>query len=168
VSGYTDKIPVFQNTVYAPVVSVKKGGQRVPSDEAAIVFLLSRYCHAMDRASVADLLDCFAADGVFAYYPAGAAEPLFRLEGGAAIEGWFGEHRARTPLGTQTHVTVNPSVVVDGDGATATSTFLSLRAQDGGIVVASTGRYADRLERGADGRWRFAERVTHGDMPRPA
>jgi uncharacterized protein (TIGR02246 family) len=139
----------------------------VPSDEASVLFLFSRYCHAMDGDDAAAVLDCFADDGVFAYFAAGAAEPHFRLQGSAAIEEWFGQHRARTPLGTQTHVTVNPAIEIRGDTAEAVSTYLSLRAHDGGIAVASTGRYVDRLARGADGRWRFAERVSRGEMPRP-
>jgi hypothetical protein len=67
-----------------------------------------------------------------------------------------------------THVTVNAQVEVDGDAAEVASTYVSLRARDGGIVVGSTGRYADRAVRGADGRWRLTERVCRGDMPRPS
>jgi ketosteroid isomerase-like protein len=140
----------------------------VTSDEAAVLSLLGRYAHAMDGDDPGALLDCFEDDGVFTYYAAGAAEPSIRLQGRPAIEQWFGEHRAGTPLGTQTHVTVNPSIIVDGDTAEAASTYISLRGHEGGIAVASTGRYADRLARGGDGRWRLVERVTRGDMPRPA
>jgi ketosteroid isomerase-like protein len=136
-------------------------------DAESVHSLLSRYCHAMDGDDVGALLACFTDDAVFAYYPAGADDPLFRLRGHEELAAWFAEHRGRTPLGSQTHVTVNPNVELEGDRGVATSTFLSLRAKDGGIVVASTGRYEDRLERGADGRWRLAERVTRGDMPRP-
>jgi uncharacterized protein (TIGR02246 family) len=137
------------------------------SDEAAVLSLLGRYCHAMDADDPAAVLDCFTEDGVFAYFALGAAEPLLRLEGRDAIASWFADHRASTPLGAMTHVTVNPQLEVDGDTATAASTYVSLRARDGGIVVGSTGRYADRAARGADGRWRLVERVCHADMPRP-
>jgi ketosteroid isomerase-like protein len=136
--------------------------------EASVVSLLSRYCHAMDGDDGEAVLDCFTEEGVFAYFLPDADEPVFRLQGRAAIAEWFAGHRARTPLGTQTHVTVNPAVDLDGDIGEATSTFLSLRAHEGGIAVASTGRYEDRVQRGPDGRWRFVERVTIGDMPRPA
>jgi uncharacterized protein (TIGR02246 family) len=152
----------------ASAQSRKKETLTVASDEAAVLFLLSRYAHAVDGDDPEALLDCFADDGVFIYYASGASEPFFRLEGRSAIGAWFAEHRAGTPLGTQTHVTVNPSIVVAGDSADATSTFISLRAQEGGIGVASTGRYVDRLARDADGQWRLVERVTRGDMPRPS
>ena len=137
------------------------------SDEAAVLSLLGRYCHAMDGEDLAAVLDCFAEDGVFAYYALGANEPLLRYQGHAEIAAWFADHRAKTPLGAMTHVTVNPSIEVAGMEATVASTYVSLRARDGGIVVGSTGRYADRAVRGADGRWRLAERISHADMPRP-
>jgi ketosteroid isomerase-like protein len=137
------------------------------SDEAAVLSLLGRYCHALDGDDLAAVLDCFTEDGVFAYFALGAAEPLLRFEGHAEIAAWFADHRSKTPLGAMTHVTVNPSIELDGDEATAASTYVSLRARDGGIVVGSTGRYADRAARGADGRWRLAERLSHADMPRP-
>jgi hypothetical protein len=64
------------------------------------------------------------------------------------------------------HVTVHPHVEVDGDEANATSWFVSIRTNDSGPYITSTGAYEDRLVRGAEGAWRFAERVCIADLPR--
>jgi SnoaL-like domain len=70
------------------------------------------------------------------------------------------------PPGTMNHTTVHPRVTVNGDHAEASSRFVSIRSREDGLFVASTGSYQDKLVRCEDGRWRFAERHSVGDMPR--
>lgn len=130
-----------------------------------IVALLGRYCHAMDGASPAAVLDCFTPSGEFVYYPTGAESPVFRLAGHDEIGEWFTGHRDGTPIGSQTHVTVNPVIdVVGPDRAEVVSTFLSLRSAGGSIIVASTGRHLDEVALGDDGKWRFVRRVARGEL----
>jgi hypothetical protein len=139
----------------------------VSSDEAAVFNLMGRYCHAMDDPDQAAVLDCFTEDGAFVYYKtAEDDEPLFRADGHDGIGAWFVHHRATTPFGAMTHVTVNIQVEIDGDEGRAVSTYTSLRARDGGIAIGSTGRNHDHVVRGTDGVWRIKERVCRGDMPR--
>jgi hypothetical protein len=138
------------------------------SNEIEVLSLLGRYCHAMDGDDPAALLDCFAADGVFRYYAAGAAEPELDLRGHQALAAWFAQHRERTPIGSQTHVTVNAAISIREAAADVRATYLSVReSADGGIEISATGTYHDRVavdER--DGRWRFVERVCRAFMPR--
>jgi SnoaL-like protein len=138
------------------------------SSECAVLSLLGRYCRAMDGADVEALLDCFTPDGVFRYFAPGADEPMLDYAGRAELSGWFAEHRAGTPIGSQTHVTVNASVALSGLEGRADSTYLSVReAAGGGIAITATGTYADRIVRGEDGQWRLAERTCRAFMPRP-
>jgi hypothetical protein len=137
------------------------------SSESDVLSLLGRYCHAMDGTEVDALLDCFTPDGAFRYYAPGAQEALLDYAGRAELALWFAEHRAGTPIGTQTHVTVNASISVRGAEAEVNSTYLSVReGAEGAIAITATGTYADRVTRGGDGTWRFAARVCRGFMPR--
>lgn len=135
--------------------------------ESDVRSLLSRYCHAMDGDDVQALLDCFTADGGFRYFAVGEQEPMLDYRGHEQLAAWFAEHRESTPIGSQTHVTVNPDVAVDGSEGEVHSTYLSVReGPEGGIVITATGRYHDRVTRGDDGRWRFADRICQAFMPR--
>jgi hypothetical protein len=136
------------------------------SDEIEVLSLLGRYCRAMDGPDVSRLLDCYTHDGVFQYYAADADEPLLDLHGHEQLTEWFAHHRETTPIGSQTHVSVNPSIAVDGSTASASSTYLSVREAPGGaIVITATGTNADRIVL-EDGRARFAERICRAFMPR--
>lgn len=137
------------------------------SNENEVLSLLGRFCHAMDGDDVDALLDCFTGDGVFRYYAPGAAEPELDLHGSDELARWFAEHRERTPIGSQTHVTVNPAISINGATADVTATYLSVRESPyGGIVISATGTYRDRVAQDHGGTWRFVERVCRGFMPR--
>jgi hypothetical protein len=138
----------------------------VPS-ETAVLSLLGAYCRAMDGPAVQPLLDCFTPDGSFRYYAVGTDEPMMHHRGTAELRAWFAEHRVANPIGSQTHVTVNPSVTVAEDEASAVSTYLSVReSASGAIVITATGTYTDRIVRVADRDWRFADRICRAFMPR--
>jgi hypothetical protein len=137
------------------------------SHENEVLSLLGRYCHAMDGEDVDALLDCFTADGVFRYFGVAGEEPELDLRGHEELARWFAGHRERTPIGSQTHVTVNPAIALNGTSADVAATYLSVReSPDGGIVITATGTYRDRIVMDGDGRWRFAERVCRAFMPR--
>jgi hypothetical protein len=135
------------------------------SDEADVLSLLGRYCHAADGEDIDALLDCYVPGGVFLYYRRGGDAPLLDRRGHDQLAQWFAGHRAATPIGSQTHVTVNPSITIEGDRGGARSTYLSVRKlEGGGIAITATGTYDDQLARGADGRWRLAERICRESM----
>ena len=130
--------------------------------------LLAEVCHAIDGPDGAAWAALYTDDGVFGYTSAPGGEKLFELRGRASLIEWHAHHRANTPVGKQNHLTLNSSIAVDGDAATAASTFVSLREVNGVVVPASSGRYEDRFRREPDGAWRLVERQAIGDMPRKA
>lgn len=63
------------------------------------------------------------------------------------------------------HLVLNPIVEVDGDAATARSTFVVVQATEAvpfQPIVA--GRYYDRFARAAGGTWHFTERIADVEM----
>ncbi len=63
------------------------------------------------------------------------------------------------------HLVLHPVIDVDGDRATATSTWAYVTRSDGDApVLLMLGRYLDELRRTAQG-WRFARRVAYSDVP---
>jgi ketosteroid isomerase-like protein len=135
-------------------------------DERDVIEVLYAYCEAADATTSDAFVDCFTEEGVFTYRAFADAEPSLTCRGRAELERWFIERLPVVPPGTMNHTTVHPRVTVQGDQAEASSRFVSIRSRDDGLFVASTGSYRDRLVRGEDGRWRFAERHSIGDMPR--
>jgi hypothetical protein len=135
-------------------------------DERDVTARLYVYCELADAETPEGFVDCFTSDGLFTYRAHGATEPSLSVRGHAALEKWFTDRLPVVLPGTMNHTTVHPAVTIDGDRAHASSRFISVRARDGGLFVASTGSYADDLVRCDDGLWRFAERHSIGDMPR--
>jgi ketosteroid isomerase-like protein len=135
-------------------------------DERDVVERLYAYCEAADAETPDAFLDCFTEDGEFTYRASADAQPSITCRGRRELERWFRERLPVVPPGTMHHTTVHPTVTVDGDHAESTSHYISIRARDGALIVASTGAYRDRLVRCEDGRWRFVERQSIGDMPR--
>ena len=75
------------------------------------------------------------------------------------LEVW-GSDRERTY-----HLVLNPVIDVDGDTATASSTWGYVTRDDADApVLLMLGRYLDRLRRTPDG-WRFSRRVAYSDVP---
>jgi hypothetical protein len=134
-------------------------------DERDVIARLYAYCAAADAQTPDAFLDCFTADGEFIYRAGADAEPAIHLRGRAEIERWFAERLPSFPAGTMNHTTIHPHADVQGDEATATSWFISIRNGESGPYIASTGGYRDRLVRCDDGAWRFARRVSTGDLP---
>jgi uncharacterized protein (TIGR02246 family) len=67
--------------------------------------------------------------------------------------------------GTDFHLVANPEVELDGDRATARSTWCFVeRGADGKPSLSLIGRYEDELVRDG-GRWKFRRRVAHCDLP---
>ncbi len=69
------------------------------------------------------------------------------------------------PDATSWHIVSNPTIDLDGDRATAHTTWALIRRADGDVPqVALLGHYDDVLAR-ESGRWKFKRRQAHIDIP---
>lgn len=115
-------------------------------DRDAIRDLLARYTYNGDRGRLAELADCFAADGVLEY-------PGSRPEGPDAIAAALGSGTRNPAMTFVRHHITNPLIELDGDSATARSYF-TVHSNAG---PDHSGTYDDRLIRTSKG-WRFSYR----------
>jgi 3-phenylpropionate/cinnamic acid dioxygenase small subunit len=129
------------------------------TDKLEIHELLYRY---------AELVDAGDFDGVGRLLARGS---FAGVAGADAIAGLFAATTRRfpdssTPTGTPRtrHLVLNPIVDVDGDSATARSTFCVVQVTDtGSLQPIVVGRYSDRFARDAAG-WYFAARQVDVEM----
>jgi uncharacterized protein (TIGR02246 family) len=135
-------------------------------DRAAIHLLLVDYGRTLDARDFDGFAKLFARDGV---YVAGGngAEPLSGAATGAAMRRTFAEN-ALGFAEPNYHLFFNETVDFIGpDSATASSQSLYMVPGEGGAPrAAMMARYDDQLVR-EGGRWKFARRVVHGQMPAP-
>jgi ketosteroid isomerase-like protein len=122
--------------------------------EISIWQVLCRYCHLVDRGEMTQVVELFDPEGTVVFPGKSPAKGH-----GAILEAYESWRRgAREPTVWLRHQVTTPSIVVDGDRATAmcylTADFL-LRKR--GRVQALTGRYEDELVRKGD-RWLFWRR----------
>jgi ketosteroid isomerase-like protein len=134
--------------------------------ERSILRTLHAYGHAIDAGEEARWVDCFTGDGVFAAWVSSPDDPWFRVAGRAELSAFIAEH-TRPPDPAHKHLVIEPLISVEGAGARCVSYFAVLMHHDGAPVLRVFGRYHDVLERGDDGRWRFAERVAEIQSMRP-
>lgn len=132
--------------------------------ERDVLHLLHALCTTVDGDSVTAWLECFTQDGAFSWAPADGAPLGLDLNGRGELGEWFARHRKQNPVGTQMHVLLHPVIVVDGDHASATTGYLTVRRTADGLQVASAGRYMDVVRREADGRWRLSEHRAIGAL----
>ncbi len=135
-------------------------------DKLAIRELLERYMRYNDDGALDRLVDLFDEDGI--YQVSGRV-----LRGHREIREFLGRSGAFVdgrPLWTDpgelykqprsAHVSSNPIIDVEGDGATAESDFVVLsRDDDGHTRINLVGRYRDRLRRDDRGRWLITKRT---------
>jgi ketosteroid isomerase-like protein len=131
---------------------------RALEDERAVIRTLHGYGHALDRGDEAAWVDCFTAAGTFAASGRDPAHTTFSISGRDELRAFAAGH-SRPPHGHHQHHVAEPIVELDGDTATCRSTMFVVMEHEDRPVLRVFGRYEDRLERGADGVWRFAERV---------
>jgi uncharacterized protein (TIGR02246 family) len=128
-------------------------------DEIGGLFLA--YRRALDEKDFAAYAALFAAEGVFVAGDLRATGPAAIQE---LVEGMLGTLLTEES-GNDLHVVANPDIRVDGDRATARSTWIYiLRGEDGGPDLAKVGHYDDVLVR-EGGSWRFLSRDAPMDMP---
>ena len=130
-------------------------------DREAICALFMRYRHCLDEKDFSGYAALFARDGEFvaAGGSASGREQIERL-----VDGMRGSLLTAV-VGDDLHIVVNPDIEVDGDRATARSTWIYVvRDDEGGPSLCKVGHYEDELVR-EDGEWRFARRFAPMDMP---
>ena len=133
-------------------------------DIDAIRRLFQDYRLNLDSKNFRGYADLFAQDGEFIAGPDGS----FRAKGREAIfelvDGMRGS-LLTDETGDDLHVAVNDRIDLDGDRATATSTWVYIVRGDGDVPdVSKVGRYNDELTR-EDGHWKFLRRVAPCDIP---
>lgn len=126
------------------------------ADKLAVTELLYRY---------AELIDAGDFDGVGVLLGRGN---LMGVAGPAAIAGLFAATTRRYPDARNTprtrHLVLNPIVDVDGDTATARSTFVVVQRTDTlALQPIVVGRYRDSFARD-DAGWYFTERLVDVEM----
>ena len=129
-------------------------------DKAEILELIYRYAELIDAGdfdAVGELLSRARFGGPRTPMASGAQNI-------AAIFAVTTKRFADTGTPKTRHLVLNPIVEIDGDAATARSTFLVVQATEAvpfQPIVA--GRYYDRFARSADG-WHFTERIADVEM----
>jgi len=131
-------------------------------DHEAIRALIAAYRRALDEKDFEAYADLFGDDGEFV-----TGGRTFR--GRAEILAMLAELQATGALtvaaGDDRHLVTNVEIAVDGDGATASSTWVYLtRGAGDEPQLALVGHYEDALRRTAAG-WRFARRAAPRDIP---
>ena len=89
-----------------------------------------------------------------------------KVSGSQNIAGLFAMTTKRFPDGTPKtrHLVLNPIVEIDGDIATARSTFCVVQSTDRiSLQPIVVGRYSDRFARDSQG-WHFTERIADVEM----
>jgi uncharacterized protein (TIGR02246 family) len=130
-------------------------------DREAISALFMRYRQCLDEKDFSGYAALFARDGEFvaAGGSASGREQIERL-----VDGMRGS-LLTVAAGDDLHIVVNPDIELDGDRATARSTWIYVvREDEGGPGLCKVGHYEDDLVR-EDGEWRFARRFAPMDMP---
>ena len=120
-------------------------------DYEAIRRLIAIYGQLLDSKRFDDWGRLFCEDAVFRVW--GKVH-----EGRAAIQREIGGMQPDAP---GKHVVLAPVIDLDADRAHALvwTDLCALATGPDGILIATIGRYHDRLRKEADGRWLFAERV---------
>jgi uncharacterized protein (TIGR02246 family) len=135
-------------------------------DRAAIHGLLVDYGRTLDARDFDGFAALFAREGVYVA-GGGSGKALSGPEAGAAMRRTFADN-ALGFAEPNYHLFFNETVVFSGpDRATASSQSLYMVPGEGGAPrAAMMARYDDQLVR-EGGRWKFARRVVHGQMPAP-
>ncbi len=126
-------------------------------DRLDVLELVARYAQAMDAHDLEVAADCFLPDAVLRFASRG-----IELVGVDAIMAFYRETFAgpRMATGSSTHAMANSILTADGgDVLVSTQAVVHLAPEGTGQISVRGLTYHDRCRRGADGRWRFAERT---------
>jgi uncharacterized protein (TIGR02246 family) len=134
---------------------------RALEDRAEIERLFAEYVRHVDARDWGAYASLFARDGV---WTGGTGYAKGREQIEAMLSERIGPYEP-APGPTNFHLIANPAIEIDGDHASAETTWaLIVRGEGDAPVLTYLGRYVDRLVR-EDGRWRFARREAHTEIP---
>jgi ketosteroid isomerase-like protein len=132
-----------------------------PADRVAVLDLYARYAHAIDSGDSSSCAECFTQDGVLRV---DAGEPVTGREN---LERFAAKWRANfhgVPRHISWHVLLEP----ESDGqVNGTASAALLGTTEAGTSIVFSGRYEDRFERSAGGKWLIAERFVTTDTASP-
>jgi uncharacterized protein (TIGR02246 family) len=127
-------------------------------DLEAIRALIASYRRALDEKDFEAYAALFGDDGEF------VADGGVHARGREEILAMLAELQSKGALtlaaGDDRHLVANTEITLDGDSATASSTWVYITRAD---KLAMVGRYIDTLRRTPDG-WRFARREAPRDI----
>jgi len=130
-------------------------------DREAIHALFMRYRQCLDEKDFGGYAALFAEEGEF-------VAAVGTAKGRAGIQEFVDGMRGSlltSVAGDDLHIVVNPEIAIDGDRATARSTWIYLvRGAADEPMLSKVGHYEDELVR-EEGEWRFARRFAPMDMP---
>jgi uncharacterized protein (TIGR02246 family) len=133
-------------------------------DIDAIRRLFQDYRRSLDGKDFRTYADLFASEGEFIAGPDGSIRAKGREAIFALVDSMRGS-LVTDQSGDDVHVAVNDRIDLDGDSATATSTWVYIVRGGGDIPdVSKVGRYSDLLTR-EDGSWKFLRREAPCDIP---
>jgi len=138
---------------------VSDSGDRAANDRLAITDLLYRYAELIDAGDFEGLGRLLGRASF-----GGPRTP--KVSGAENIAGLFAMTTRRFADGTPKtrHLVLNPIVEIDGDIATARSTFCVVQATDRiPLQPVAVGRYYDEFARDQGG-WHFADRIADVEM----
>ena len=138
-------------------MTVEERLQRL-EDFEAIRALIAEYRRALDEKDFEAYADLFGDDGEF--IADGGVHARGREEILAMLADLQSKGALTVAADDDRHLVANTEIRLDGDRATASSTWVYLTRADG---LAMVGRYADTLRRTSDG-WRFARREAPRDI----
>ncbi|MFC1924367.1 nuclear transport factor 2 family protein [Chloroflexota bacterium] len=153
-------------------------------DERGIISTLYDYGHAIDYGDKEGWLDLFTEDAVYHVTQRGntmphigVPQPPGGLKGHAALKEYILIH-PNAPDAWHKHIVDQPIIKFESDTeASVASYFFRLdeirqataSVLEGQAYVLVFGRYKDKMVKGADGKWRFKERLIEieNGMPMP-
>jgi len=146
----------LQQTPRTSAARIATSRAKTANAHEGVRYLLTRYCHALDRGNLAEVGALFHHDATFAVSFEGGQHHTGR----ETIQAWYerffnerpGEHRHMR------HKIFEPMVSVHGTNATASTYFDADSVAPDGSVRVIAGRYDDTLMK-EQGQWFFKERT---------
>jgi hypothetical protein len=141
----------------AAMLTIPPAASPVVEDYLAILQVLHKYCHSVDRGTADEVAELFHRDGVL--LPRYESDE--RYEGREAVRGWYARYMEnfRAKVRYLRHKIESPVIEIAGNEATSVC-YLdadSITVSTNAATVAF-GRYEDKLIKD-DGRWWFKERT---------
>ncbi|MGE0679599.1 MAG: nuclear transport factor 2 family protein [Candidatus Binatia bacterium] len=124
-------------------------------DREKIRELLHRYCWAVDKGTLFEVIELFHDPCTLILAPGK------RYEGTAAVQRWY-EVYLQNRMEVLRHLIHNQVIAIDDDTATSKSYFDAVGDLKGESITVA-GYYEDRLQR-VEGKWKFAEKIIRLDF----